>query len=91
VLDLTTPVGRSMAALPVIFAAFDREILGERVRSGLAQAPKNGKRLGQPATLAMHPDEIRKLRGSGRIKSEIVRRLNIGRTSLLPHPSLLRF
>src|SRR5664279_3564262 len=31
-LDLTTPVGRAMAALLAVFAAFEREILGERVR-----------------------------------------------------------
>jgi putative DNA-invertase from lambdoid prophage Rac len=33
-LDLTTPVGRAMAALLAVFAAFEREILGERVRAG---------------------------------------------------------
>jgi DNA invertase Pin-like site-specific DNA recombinase len=35
-LDLTTPAGRAMAALLAVFAAFEREILGERVRAGLA-------------------------------------------------------
>jgi DNA invertase Pin-like site-specific DNA recombinase len=81
-LDLTTPAGRAMAALLAVFAAFEREILGERVRAGLAHARQNGKRLGRPATAAMHTDEIRKLRGSGLSKSEIARRLNIGRTSV---------
>ena len=32
-LDLTTPAGRAMAALLAVFAAFEREILGERVRA----------------------------------------------------------
>ena len=50
-LDLTTPAGCAMAALLSVFAEFEREILGERVRSGLS-------------------------------KSEIARRLNIGRTSV---------
>jgi len=81
-LDLTTPAGRAMAALLAVFAEFEREILGERVRAGLAHALQNGKRLGRPATAAMHTDEISKLHGSGLSKSEIARRLNIGRTSV---------
>jgi putative DNA-invertase from lambdoid prophage Rac len=49
VLDLTTPVGRAMAGLLAIFAEFEREILRERTRAGLAHARQNGKRLGRPA------------------------------------------
>jgi DNA invertase Pin-like site-specific DNA recombinase len=81
-LDLTTPAGRAMAALLSVFAEFEREILRERVRAGLAHARLNGKRLGRPATAAQHADQIRKLRRSGLSKSEIARRLQIGRTSV---------
>lgn len=79
---MATPAGRAMAALPAVFAAFEREILGERVRAGLAHARLNGKRLGRPATAALRANRIRKLRRSGLSKSEIARRLNIGRTSV---------
>src|SRR5664280_1003837 len=58
-LDLTTPAGRAMAALLAVFAAFEREILQERVRAGLALAWQSGKRLGRPATAALHTAEIR--------------------------------
>jgi DNA invertase Pin-like site-specific DNA recombinase len=81
-LDLTTPAGRAMAALLAVFAAFEREILGERVRAGLAHARQNGKRLGRPLTAALHADQVRKLGRVGMSKSEIARRLNIGRTSV---------
>ena len=81
-LDLTTPAGRAMAALLAVFAAFEREILGERVRAGLAHARQNGKRLGRPLTGALHADQVRKLRRAGTSKSEIARRANIGRTSV---------
>jgi DNA invertase Pin-like site-specific DNA recombinase len=81
-LDLTTPSGRAMAALLAVFAEFEREILRERVRAGLAHARQNGKQLGRPATAAMHADQVRRLRRSGLSKSEIARRLNIGRTSV---------
>src|SRR5580765_479233 len=49
-LDLTTPAGRAMAAMLAVFAAFEREILQERTRVGLALARMNGKRLGRPMT-----------------------------------------
>jgi len=81
-LDLTTPAGRAMAGLLAVFAAFEREVLGERVRAALAHARQNGKRLGRPATATLHADRVRKLRRSGLSKSEIARRLNIGRTSV---------
>jgi DNA invertase Pin-like site-specific DNA recombinase len=48
----------------------------------LAHARENGKRLGRPATAAVHASEIRKLRRAGISKSEIARRLQIGRTSV---------
>jgi DNA invertase Pin-like site-specific DNA recombinase len=81
-LDLTTPAGRAMAALLAVFAEFEREVLRERVRAGLAHARQNGKRLGRPLTAALHDREIRKLYRGGVSKSEIARRLNIGRTSV---------
>src|SRR3974390_1233200 len=81
-LDLTTPAGRAMAALLAVFAEFEREVLRERVRAGLAHARENGKRLGRPLTAALHADQVRKLGRSGISKSEIARRLDIGRTSV---------
>jgi DNA invertase Pin-like site-specific DNA recombinase len=81
-LDLTTPAGRAMAGLLAIFAEFEREILRERTRAGLAHARENGKRLGRPATAVIHAAEIRKLHRAGISKSEIARRVRIGRTSV---------
>jgi putative DNA-invertase from lambdoid prophage Rac len=81
-LDLTTPAGHAMAALLAVFAEFEREILRERVRAGLAHARENGKRLGRPETAARHAVEIRKLHHAGVSKSEIARRLQVGRTSV---------
>jgi len=81
-LDLTTPAGRAMAGLLSVFAEFEREILRDRVRAGLSHARQNGKRLGRPATAAIHAAEIRKLHRGGVSKSEIARRLNLGRTSI---------
>jgi putative DNA-invertase from lambdoid prophage Rac len=81
-LDLTTPSGRAMAGLLAVFAEFEREILRERVIAGLAQARKQGKRLGRPRSAARKEEEIRQLAADGLSKSEIARRLRIGRTSV---------
>lgn len=81
-LDLTTPAGRAMAGLLAVFAEFEREILRERVRAGLAHARQNGKRLGRPPSAAHKTLEVRKLYRQGISKSEIARRLEIGRTSV---------
>jgi DNA invertase Pin-like site-specific DNA recombinase len=81
-LDLTTSAGRAMAGLLAVFAEFEREILRERVRAGLAHARQNGQRLGRPLTAARHADQVRKLYRAGIAKAEIARRLQIGRTSV---------
>jgi putative DNA-invertase from lambdoid prophage Rac len=81
-LDLTTPSGRAMAGMLAVFAEFEREILRERVRAGLAQARQNGQLLGRPVTAALHADQVRKLYRAGVSKAEIARRLKIGRTSV---------
>jgi len=81
-LDLTTPAGRAMAGLLAVCAEFEREILRERVRAGLAHARQNGQRLGRPVTAALQTDQVRKLYRGGIAKAEIARRLRIGRTSV---------
>ena len=81
-LDLTTPAGRAMGGLLAVFAEFEREILRERVRAGLAHARQNGQRLGRPLTAGLHTDQVGKLYRAGVSKSEIARRLEIGRTSV---------
>lgn len=81
-LDLTTAAGRAMAAMLAVFAAFEREILQERTRAGLAHARQNGKKLGRPMTAGLQAAEIRKLHHAGVAKAEIARRLQIGRTSV---------
>ena len=70
-----------------IFAAFEREILQERTRAGLAHARENRKRLGRPATAAVHTAEIRKLHRAGVSKSEIARRMQASQK--VPKPLIL--
>ncbi len=45
--DLTTPHGRMMATVLAGIAEFERELIQERIRSGIAAAKARGKRLGR--------------------------------------------
>ncbi|CAM4458482.1 MAG: DNA-invertase hin [Legionella sp.] len=81
-LDLTTATGRAMAGLLAIFAEFEREILRERVKAGIAHARQKGKSHGRPATTKKFIVEVKELYNKGLSKSEIAKKLNIDRTSV---------
>src|SRR5262249_54410568 len=44
----TTPAGKAMFQMLGVFAEFERAMIAERVRAGLARARGEGKRLGRP-------------------------------------------
>src|SRR5215469_15501520 len=81
-LDLTTPTGRAMAGLLAVFAEFEREILRERVRAGIAQARKQVRAHGRPPSASLKTAEVHRLKAEQVSHSEIARRLGIGRTSV---------
>ena len=47
-LDTSTPAGKAMFQMLGVFSEFEREIIRERVNSGLARAKAQGKKLGRP-------------------------------------------
>src|SRR3982074_3189854 len=47
-LDTTTPAGKAMFGMLGVFAEFERSIIQERVRAGLARAKAAGTKLGRP-------------------------------------------
>ncbi len=82
-LDLTTPSGKALAGMLAVFAEFERSILKERVKAGIIEARSKGKAHGRPKTASNKKDEIKKLFSQGMSKSEIARKLKIGRTSVI--------
>lgn len=46
-LDTSTPSGRALFGMMSVFAEFEREMIVERVKAGLARAEKNGTRSGK--------------------------------------------
>src|SRR6516165_2915280 len=62
--DTSTPNGRLVFGIFASIAEFERELIRERVRSGLAAARAKGKRLGRPR-VAVDVRRIATLRESG--------------------------
>ncbi len=81
-LDFTTPTGRALAGLLAVFAEFERELLRERVKAGIAQARQEGRPHGRPPTARRQTRRVKRLYARGLSKAEIARRLHIGRTSV---------
>lgn len=82
-LDFSTSSGRAMAGMLSTFAEFERDIIRERVKAGIANAREHGKSHGRPKTAALKRDDIRKLKKSGLNNSQIARRLKISRSSVI--------
>jgi DNA invertase Pin-like site-specific DNA recombinase len=85
-LDVATATGRAMAGLLAIVAEFEREILRERVRAGMAQARKEGRPHGRPPTASQKADEVLGLKAEQVSHSEIAQRLGHRRG----HPGVRR-
>lgn len=81
-LDTTTPTGKLMLNLLGSVAEFEREIMLERQREGIAKAKAAGKYKGRAPTARAKADEVLALRAKGVRPSEIARQVGIGRASV---------
>lgn len=81
-LDTATPTGKLMLNMLGSIAQFERELMLERQREGIAKAKADGKYKGRAPTARAKADEVRALQAEGIGPVEIARRLGIGRTSV---------
>jgi DNA invertase Pin-like site-specific DNA recombinase len=82
-LDFTTPSGKAMARMLSVFADFERDILRDRVKAGIAEARKQGKPHGRPPTARVFADEVQRLFHQKKMsKRRIAKTLGISRTSV---------
>lgn len=81
-LDFTTPSGKAMAGMLAVFAEFERDMLRERVKAGIAHARAKGKPHGRPKTAALKEKKVKQMNKDGFNKSQIARELGISRTSV---------
>jgi DNA invertase Pin-like site-specific DNA recombinase len=76
--DTSTPNGRLVFGIFASIAEFERELIRDRVRSGLANARAKGQRLGRPR-VSVDAKEIARLREQGRSWACIAEHLGIGK------------
>jgi DNA invertase Pin-like site-specific DNA recombinase len=80
--DTTTATGRLMFTVIGAIAAFERDLMLERQREGVAKAKAEGKYKGRKPTARARAGEVRALKAEGVRPVEIARRLGIGRASV---------
>lgn len=70
-LDTATPSGKAMFQMIGVFAEFERAMVVERVKAGLARARSQGKRLGRPSLAPDKERAVRRLlsKGTGIVKT----------------------
>ncbi len=76
-MDTSTPNGRLVFGIFASIAEFERELIRERVRSGLAVARARGKRLGRPKR-TVDRNRIAALRAQGLGWKKIAAELGVG-------------
>jgi DNA invertase Pin-like site-specific DNA recombinase len=81
-LSNATPAEELTFNILASIAQFERQIMLERQREGIAKAKSEGKYKGRKPTARAKADEVRKLMDEGLGATEIAKRLNIGRRSV---------
>ena len=80
--DTQSPSGKLMLTMFAAMAQFEREMMLERQREGIAKAKREGKYKGRKPTAKAKQSEVRALKQDGLGASEIASRLSISRASV---------
>jgi len=81
-LDTSMPTGRLMLTMLGAVAEFERALMLERQREGIAAAKAEGKYKGRVPTVQKQAAEMQALRAQGVGPAEIARRLGVARSSV---------
>ncbi|PHP26241.1 recombinase family protein [Limimaricola cinnabarinus] len=80
--DTSTPTGKLIFNLVGSIAQFEREIMLERQREGIAKARAAGKYKGRKPTARAKTGQVRQLQSEGMGATQIARKLGISRASV---------
>ena len=84
--DLSTPQGKMMASVMAALAEFERDLLSERIRSGLAAAKAKGRQIGRRVGQRPKADrvgpKVLALKEQGLSYREIARKLGISKNTV---------
>lgn len=76
--DTTTPAGRALFQMLGVFAEFERAIIVERVKAGIARARAEGKHLGRPYINSATEQAIRAALAEGKGIRWVARECGVG-------------
>lgn len=77
-IDTSTPSGKALFQMCGVFAEFERSMIQERVKAGLARAVKDGKTLGRPPVSVKVERQVLAARARGDGMLKIAKALGIG-------------
>jgi DNA invertase Pin-like site-specific DNA recombinase len=77
-IDTSTPAGKAMVHMCVVFAEFERDMIRERIMAGLERAKAHGTRLGRPKIPAAKAAAIRRALGAGKGIVSTARKVGVG-------------
>lgn len=81
-LDLSSPFGELLFSILAAIAQFERDLMLERQREGIAKAKKEGKYGGQPPHAKRKAPEVMALRAEGKTQGQIATALGISKRSI---------
>jgi DNA invertase Pin-like site-specific DNA recombinase len=76
--DTTTPGGKALFQMMGVFAEFERAMIQERVKSGLARARAQGKTLGRPRVSEEIERRVKAIHAQGKGMQKIAKEVGIG-------------
>jgi DNA invertase Pin-like site-specific DNA recombinase len=82
VVDTNGPTGRLMLTMLGAVAEFERALMLERQREGIAKAKADGKYRGRAPTAQRQAEAVRQMKAEGVKPTDIAKRLGIGRASV---------
>ncbi len=81
-LDTRTPTGKLMLTMLAAVAEFERNLMLERQREGIAKAKAEGRYKGRAPTARRQSADVLRLRGEGMTPTQIARQLGMSRMSV---------
>jgi len=76
-IDTSTPAGQALFGMLGVFSTFEREIIRERVISGLERAKAKGVKLGRKPIPPIKIKQVQKLRLEGHTQTAIAKKVGI--------------
>lgn len=81
-LDTTSPTSKLMLTMLAAVAEFERDLMLERQREGIAKARQEGRYKGRKPTAMSQAEEVKARHQKGEKPAHIAREMGIGRTSV---------